>query len=36
LLTWEKHAIEFSHAEKYVDDIKIECLKLGKSQFTFN
>ncbi|MFT3752220.1 MAG: hypothetical protein QM800_04865 [Paludibacter sp.] len=28
LLTWEKHALEFAHAEDYVDDIKNECLSI--------
>ena len=36
LLTWNKHRIEFPHAERYVDDIKNECLSLDKIAIHFH
>lgn len=36
LLTWEKHLIEYEHAESYVNDIKNECLSIDKLNYHIN
>lgn len=36
LLTWDKHVIEYNHAESYVNDIQTQCYSLDKMAFHAN
>lgn len=36
LLTWEKHMIEYNHAEQYVNDIQTQCYLLDKMPYHVN